>query len=171
MSEPKKVKAERRKVKGLQPETEYPPATDHPAPTSLQTENRPPPTEDMEVHHHPNLHHEKKPWKEYLLEGLMIFLAVTMGFFAESLREHIGDTKRENDFAKALYNELRVDSATAAQKLQLRMEREKTLDYLYHYFKDSSVNNTSAHILSRLYQFVHCKYLYFRAKGRHTEPA
>jgi hypothetical protein len=34
----------------------------------------------MEVHHHPNLHHEKKPWKEYILEGLMIFFAVTMGF-------------------------------------------------------------------------------------------
>ncbi len=31
----------------------------------------------MEVHHHP--HVEKKNFKEYLLEGLMIFLAVSMG--------------------------------------------------------------------------------------------
>jgi hypothetical protein len=34
----------------------------------------------MEVHHHPDLHHEQKPWKEYILEFVMLFLAVTMGF-------------------------------------------------------------------------------------------
>ena len=50
---------------------------------------------NMEVHHHP--HVEKKNFKEYFLEFLMIFLAVTMGFFAESLREHIGDRSKEND--------------------------------------------------------------------------
>ena len=39
----------------------------------------------MEVHHHPDV--EKKGIKEYILEGIMIFIAVTMGFFAESIRE------------------------------------------------------------------------------------
>lgn len=43
----------------------------------------------MEVHHHPQLKHERKPWKKYFLEFLMIFLAVTMGFFAETIREKI----------------------------------------------------------------------------------
>ena len=33
--------------------------------------------ENMEVHHHP--HVEKKNFKEYFLEFLMIFLAVTLG--------------------------------------------------------------------------------------------
>jgi hypothetical protein len=46
-------------------------------------------TETMEVHHHPEV--EKKGLKEYLLEGLMIFLAVTMGFFAETIRENISE--------------------------------------------------------------------------------
>jgi len=41
----------------------------------------------MEVHHHP--HVEKKSFKEYILEGIMIFIAVSMGFAAESLREHL----------------------------------------------------------------------------------
>jgi len=40
---------------------------------------------NIEVHHHP--HVGKKSFKEYVLEGLMIFLAVTMGFFAEGMRE------------------------------------------------------------------------------------
>ena len=44
------------------------------------TTNNLQPLTEMEVHHHPDLHHKPKAWKEYLLEGLMIFLAVTMGF-------------------------------------------------------------------------------------------
>ncbi|HLX93198.1 MAG TPA: hypothetical protein VKR32_16050 [Puia sp.] len=43
----------------------------------------------MEVHHHSRV--EKKKFKEYFLEFLMIFFAVTMGFFAESYRKHLGD--------------------------------------------------------------------------------
>jgi len=111
MSEPKKMKAERRKVKGLPPETKHPPAADRPAPSELPTENSKLQTEDMEVHHHPQLEHKPKPWKEYLLEGLMIFLAVTMGFFAESLREHINEHDRAKDFAISLYADLKADTA------------------------------------------------------------
>ncbi|HXS54614.1 MAG TPA: hypothetical protein VN726_00740 [Hanamia sp.] len=47
----------------------------------------------MEVHHHPTV--EKKNFKDYFLEFLMIFLAVTLGFFAESYREHLVDIKKE----------------------------------------------------------------------------
>ena len=49
----------------------------------------------MEVHHHP--HVEKKNFKEYFLEFLMIFLAVTLGFFAENIREHLLIMRRENN--------------------------------------------------------------------------
>ena len=93
----------------------------------------------MEVHHHPQLKHEPKPWKEYLLEGFMIFIAVLMGFIAENIREHISDNSREKEFAKVLYTELRDDSIAAAGKLQLRVGKTRELDYLYHYFKDSSL--------------------------------
>lgn len=60
----------------------------------------------MEVHHHPDLHHERKPWKEYILEFVMIFLAVTMGFFAESLRENISENSNAKDFLETYRNEL-----------------------------------------------------------------
>jgi hypothetical protein len=65
----------------------------------------------MEVHHHPNLHHERKPWKEYILEGLMIFLAVTMGFFAESLREYISNKDKGHEFIASLLADLKKDTA------------------------------------------------------------
>lgn len=63
----------------------------------------------MEVHHHP--HVEKKKFKEYFLEFLMIFLAVTLGFFAENLREHSVENKRGAEYAKTLIQDLIKDTA------------------------------------------------------------
>ena len=62
------------------------------------TPNPEPSTSNMEVHHHPNLHHRKKHWKEYFFEGLMIFLAVTLGFFAESYRGIWQIEKRKRNY-------------------------------------------------------------------------
>ncbi len=62
----------------------------------------------MEVHHHPQV--EKKSFKEYLLEGLMIFVAVTMGFFAENIREHFSDKKSEKQIIIALKEDLVKDT-------------------------------------------------------------
>src|SRR4051812_20361396 len=61
-------------------------------------------SENMEVHHHPDLHHKPKPWKEYLLEGLMIFLAVTLGFIAENIREHITEKEKVKQSMESLIN-------------------------------------------------------------------
>ncbi|HJP61786.1 MAG TPA: hypothetical protein VJ844_00005, partial [Mucilaginibacter sp.] len=77
------------------PTPESMPATDRPASAKPLTIDHLPVTNKMEVHHHPDLHHKPKPWKEYLLEYLMIFLAVMTGFFAESFREHLGDKSKE----------------------------------------------------------------------------
>lgn len=63
-------------------------------------------TENMEVHHHPDLHHKPKIWKEYFLEFLMIFLAVTMGFIAENIREHFTETKIAHQNLEAYRNDL-----------------------------------------------------------------
>ena len=65
----------------------------------------------MEVHHHPQLEHKPKPWKEYLLEYLMIFLAVMTGFFAESYREHLGDRAKETEYMRSMIQDLRADTA------------------------------------------------------------
>lgn len=61
----------------------------------------------MEVHHHP--HVEKKSFKEYLLEGFMIFVAVSMGFIAENIREHLSDTEKEKEFIESLVEDLKED--------------------------------------------------------------
>ena len=66
------------------------------------------PKSDMEVHHHPEV--EKKGLKEYILEGLMIFIAVMMGFFAESLREHIADRDHEKQSIESLVKAVTSDT-------------------------------------------------------------
>jgi hypothetical protein len=66
----------------------------------------------MEVHHHPDLHHHRKKWKEYALECLMIFLAVTLGFFAETTRESISERHREREYIGSLISNLQSDTAS-----------------------------------------------------------
>ncbi len=72
----------------------------------------------MEVHHHPDVHHKRKNFKEYFLEFLMIFLAVTMGFFAESFRESIVNHEKEEDYIKSMVVDLKADTAESAEKIK-----------------------------------------------------
>src|SRR3954453_7626218 len=59
---------------------------------------------EMEVYHHPKV--EKKNLKEYFLEFLMIFLAVTMGFIAENVREHFAEEKTKSAYLETFEHEL-----------------------------------------------------------------
>jgi 2-polyprenyl-6-methoxyphenol hydroxylase-like FAD-dependent oxidoreductase len=67
----------------------------------------------MEVHHHPDLEHKKKNFREYFLEFLMIFLAVSLGFIAENLREHISDSNKEKEYIESMLQDLKSDTARA----------------------------------------------------------
>ena len=82
----------------------------------------------MEVHHHPDV--EKKNFKEYLLEGLMIFLAVTMGFFAESLRENINGRDKEKEYIASFENNLLKDKASLNYTIADNKKKVKGLDSL-----------------------------------------
>jgi hypothetical protein len=82
----------------------------------------------MEVHHHP--HVGKKNIKEYLLEGLMIFLAVSMGFIAENVREHFADKERELQYIEAFVRDLKADTASMNRSILSNIRREKLMDSL-----------------------------------------
>src|ERR1700744_3343012 len=82
----------------------------------------------MEVHHHPEV--GKKTFKEYLLEGLMIFIAVTLGFFAESLREHIHRASRETDYARSFVADLRTDTTGINRAIKQNVYNLGRLDSL-----------------------------------------
>ena len=101
-------------------------------------------SDHMEVHHHPDLHHKKKRWKEYLLEFLMIFLAVTLGFFAESLREHITEKHRASIYARSLIDDLKSDTTTLNQLIYFTVAKNADIDSLgYFIHAVRSRNNDS----------------------------
>jgi 2-polyprenyl-6-methoxyphenol hydroxylase-like FAD-dependent oxidoreductase len=84
----------------------------------------------MEVHHHPDLTHKKKKFREYFLEFLMIFLAVTLGFIAENVRESIGDRRKEKDYIESLMQDLKTDTSKANNTLDAVMGQMHGLDTL-----------------------------------------
>ena len=135
---------------GLQTEDNFTPATagieikDQPEPPSSSPVQPPtlqyhsggdqvggptPQTAEMEIHHPHHAHHSKK-WKDYLFEFLMLFLAVTLGFFVENQREHYIEGMREKQFIKSLVNDLRSDIVKLTSIINIRTVRASGLDSL-----------------------------------------
>ncbi len=87
----------------------------------------------MEVHHHPEV--EKKGFKEYILEGLMIFLAVFMGFIAENIREKVTDHEREKQYMESLVKDLASDTASLKAGFPFKDARLKSIDSVFIFFE------------------------------------
>ena len=62
----------------------------------------------MEVHHHS--HTQGKKWHHYFWEFLMLFLAVTLGFFVENQREHYIENQREKVYVRSMIDDLKLDT-------------------------------------------------------------
>jgi len=63
----------------------------------------------MEVHHPHHPTHKKK-WSEYITEFVMLFAAVTLGFFAENIREHQVIDNHKNQNLITMIDDLKQDS-------------------------------------------------------------
>jgi hypothetical protein len=85
---------------------------------------------DMEVHHHPDLHHKRKKFRECFLEFLMIFLAVSMGFFAESFREHITENAKEKEYIVSMLEDVQTDTSNIHAAMKSNSMRVLRLDSL-----------------------------------------
>src|SRR5580693_3122253 len=92
----------------------------------------------MEVHHHPQV--EKKTFKEYFLEFLMIFLAVSMGFFAESLREKISDGKQVDEYVHSMVSDLKNDLGMYEMFDSLNLGYCKMIDSVFLLMENSEGN-------------------------------
>src|ERR1700692_4362714 len=97
----------------------------------------------MEVHHHPDLHHKKKNFKEYFLEFLVIFLAVSLGFLAESFREYLGDHSKEKEYIHSLIADLKSDQQVVAQHILQVKESIGMMDSLIAILDTPSLMNNN----------------------------
>ena len=96
----------------------------------------------MEVHHHP--HVEKKSFKEYFLEFLMIFLAVTLGFFAENFREYQADKEKATQYIRSFYEDLKTDTARLDYLIDFETKKIVALNVLQSCYDSLLKNQTPA---------------------------
>lgn len=89
----------------------------------------------MEVHHHPQV--EKKGFKEYFLEFLMIFLAVTLGFIAENIREEITEHHRAKVYANSMISDLSDDTAQLKHYISYISYASNNVDTLMNLLKQA----------------------------------
>ena len=97
----------------------------------------------MEVHAH--THTERKKFTHYLWEFLMLFLAVTLGFFVENQREQLIEHHREIRYMQNLLQDLSRD--TAAMRFQSVFQKravsfaDSLVEALTYVDKNKDVNN------------------------------
>jgi len=95
----------------------------------------------MEVHHHPHAPSHSKPWKEYLLEGLMIFIAVTLGYGAENIREHYINKHKGIISVQNLYKDLKDDSLNYALGIKNRNFQDSCFEVISYLFDEKKIKN------------------------------
>src|SRR6187549_3266764 len=90
----------------------------------------------MEVHHHshtsdPDSHRGRKKWTHYFWEFFMLFIAVTLGFFVENMREHYIEHKRGLQYIRSFVEDLKTDTAGFSHTIAQYKIKEAQLDQLY----------------------------------------
>lgn len=104
----------------------------------------------MEVHAHTHL--EKKKWFHYIWEFLMLFLAVTLGFFVENQREHIIEHKREQVYIRSIAEDLKQDIAQLDSIIHTRNQMDIWMDSLLYFlnYADPKQHGNEIYYYTRL---------------------
>jgi hypothetical protein len=89
---------------------------------------------NMETHAH-HLHNAPgHGWKHYFFEFFMLFLAVFCGLLAENWREHFVDNKREKEYMQTMIEDLRTDTTTLEEQINLgiivSLKADSLIDFL-----------------------------------------
>ncbi len=87
----------------------------------------------MEVHHPHHPTHKKK-WNEYIIEFFMLFTAVTLGFFAENIREQRAEEEKAKELIEVVAKDLKADLAQMDMLRQFELDKIKQADSLRDIF-------------------------------------
>jgi hypothetical protein len=81
----------------------------------------------------------------------MIFIAVTMGFFAESIREKITDHAKEHEYIVSMIQDMRTDTVEINTAIALNKDRMQRLDSLSDVLFNYTQTGSSDSVLYHLY--------------------
>ena len=96
----------------------------------------------MEVHHPHHPTHKKK-WSEYIIEFVMLFAAVTLGFFAENVREHQIIEQKTHQNLRSVVLDLKEDSIFIQARIKEYENASIYLDKLNDLYLEYQINNLS----------------------------
>lgn len=94
----------------------------------------------MEVHHPHHPTHKKK-WSEYIIEFFLLFTAVTLGFFAENLREHQVEIHKTEKSLKTLYLNIQKDSINFSTAIPKRKKIDSLYEVILKYYGKGELKN------------------------------
>ena len=96
----------------------------------------------MEVHHPHHPTHKKK-WSEYIIEFVMLFAAVTLGFFAENIREHQVIQHKTHQNLQSVVLDLKKDSLLIQERLNEYQKASALLGDLNKLYLKYQLNKVS----------------------------
>ncbi len=80
---------------------------------------------------------------KFLREFLMLFLAISLGFFVENYREDLSEKRREIDYVNSFKNDLHNDIEDLDVIIFRRKQREIQIDSIFSIFKNSKFDEFS----------------------------
>ena len=79
----------------------------------------------------------------------MLFLAVFCGFLAEYQLEHKIEKDRGRQYAKSMYDDLKMDTAQLNSVIQARVSRNEMLDSLFHQIDNPKYQRSDLYFFAR----------------------
>lgn len=90
--------------------------------------------------------------KDYIFQFLMLFLAITAGFFVENKRGQYIENQNEKQYARSLYEDLKTDTAVIQRVLTYKIWSSEKMDSLLNILQSGKIeeNNELIYYFERL---------------------
>ena len=104
-------------------------------------------------------------WKHYFYEFFMLFLAVSLGFLVENLRERRVENEREIQYMTTMVEDLKSDTAQLSRLIAVRKNRILELDTLFELISSDQYINNAKKVYG-LFEWPHWDILRFFPSDR-----
>jgi hypothetical protein len=104
---------------------------------------------NMEIHH-PTGGHNPRKLKDYIFEFVMLFIAISAGFFMENFRESVVEHHKEKEYIASLIKDIEEDTASIKQILKHNQRQLKGIDSLLSTLENSAQDR----YVNKLYKYT-----------------
>ena len=90
--------------------------------------------------------------KEYFIEFVMLFAAVTLGFFAENFREEMIEAQNERDYMQTMIEDLKEDTARISASIKSTEKKVQGIDSLIKYIYKKPYSDSDRRMMYYLFR-------------------